>query len=177
MNKKRKRYGRKSHQRTVKKRRSKLPNIGTIGVNITWRGLSTNLELLTGQAAQGRAKEEAPEGQLCHRCCRCCHCGKPLLCCTHGYSGRPGGMMVHASMRVLQVVSMHCWIKQHRTTNCDSPLPPPLSNHHLQPYIHFYPKGTSIASHPGGDNPQDGSMGDTISLLELIKKATQQQIK
>ncbi len=58
------------------------------------------------QAAQERAKEEAPEGQLYHHCCCCCHSGATSLCRAHGHPGQPEGMMVQTSMRILHVVSM-----------------------------------------------------------------------
>jgi hypothetical protein len=74
------------------------------------------------EAAQGRPKEEAPEGKLCHNCCRCCHSHQPSFCHLHDHSGQPGkwGMMVCTSMCVLLVGSIHGWAIRHNKTreNC-----------------------------------------------------------
>jgi hypothetical protein len=45
MNKKRMRCGRKGHQRTVKRRKSKLASTLTTGVSTTWHGPPTNLPI------------------------------------------------------------------------------------------------------------------------------------
>ncbi len=149
--------------------------------------------LPTRQAAQLRLKEDAPEDQLCYHHCRHRHSPKASLCHTHGHHGGPGRIMVWASMHVLCVVSMHGWATWHRTTNCNYPLHPPPSNHHLQAHLPCHSKGPNIVpSKPWWIQSLRGQHGTSGGLLvafiarewsntrnqsDLIKKKTRQQAK
>ncbi len=130
-------------------------------------------QLHARQAAQGRAKEEAPEGQLCYLCCHPCHSSKLSLCHAHGNPGQPGGMMVQASMHELCIVSMHSCANQHRTTNCNSPHLPPPSNHYLQAHIPPLPKEPNFTPSHGEHNLQDSSMAPPGTCLQRLTKESE----
>jgi hypothetical protein len=82
--------------------------------------------------------------------------------------------MVQASMRVLCIISMHGWANQHRTTYCNSPLPPPPSYHYLQAHISYHPKGPEVTPNLGDRNLQNGIMAALWTCLQRLTEESKE---
>ncbi len=81
--------------------------------------------------------------------------------------------MIQASRHVPCIISMHGWSNQHRTTHCNSPLPPPQSNHYLQAHVPCHPKRPNVTPSLGDHDFYDGSIAPPCAHLQHSTKESE----